>query len=66
MSPVYSFTCGHTGRTADYANGFIRVAAVHDAPVIVAHFPCPDRKTAGQKVVVDHDPGLTERSVKLP
>ena len=49
MNPVYSFTCGHVGRTADYANGFIRVAAVRDAPVLVAHFPCPDCKTAGQR-----------------
>lgn len=64
-SHVYRFTCGHVGRTADRHAGFIRVAEVRDAPVIVSHFPCPECKRAGHGVAPELRDLLTERSVKV-
>lgn len=42
--PVYRFTCGHIGRTAERSAGFIRVAAIRDAPLDDVNHPCPDCK----------------------
>lgn len=45
---VYSFVCGHVGRTNESplakTQAFIRVAEIRDANVTENHFPCPECK----------------------